>query len=254
MLGFSIGVKDVIDIIIVAIMLHEGYRLLRRSGATNLFWGIMAFVVISALVTFVFALPMTSAIFNRIIDVGAIALIIIFQEEIREIFYILGARFSRMQNFYMRKKQHNERQINDIFQACINMAANKVGALIVLSSNVDLRNIAETGEIIDAAISARLIENIFFKNSPLHDGALLIHKNRLYSAACILPVSKNTTIPLHFGLRHRAAIGITEKLQVKVIVVSEETGYISIVQNGEIETVNESTLLTFISEAINENN
>lgn len=239
-LSFSFGFKDLIDILLVAAILYETYRLLRRTGAANLFWGILAFIVIWFLVSFVFQLDLTGALFDRIISVGAIALIVIFQEEIRMFFYRVGARFSSLQLFSRNNPEDeaaSRQQILEITQACRHMASTKTGALVVIAGEGNLKEIVDTGERLDAQVSARLIENIFFKNTPLHDGALVIRNGRMLAAACILPVSKDQTIPQHYGLRHRAALGLTEKSDATCIVVSEETGHISVTQGGTIREV-----------------
>ena len=244
-LAFSFGFKDVIDILLVAGILYETYRLLRRTGAANLFWGILAFIVVWFLVSFVFQLDLTGALFDRIISVGAIALIVIFQEEIRMFFYRVGSRFSSWKIFRPRTPEGegaSRQQILEITQACRHMASTKTGALIVLAGAGSLKEIVDTGERLDAQVSARLIENIFFKNTPLHDGALVIRDDKMLAAACILPVSKNQDIPLHYGLRHRAALGLTEKTDATCIVVSEETGNISVAEAGKIREVGEDEL------------
>jgi uncharacterized protein (TIGR00159 family) len=239
-LAFSFGFKDVIDILLVAGMLYETYRLLRRTGASNLFWGILAFILVWFLVRFVFQLDLTGALFDQIMSVGAIALIVIFQEEIRMFFYRIGSRFSSWKIFRPRTPEGegaSRPQILEIAQACRHMASTKTGALIVLAGAGSLKEIVDTGERLDAKVSARLIENIFFKNTPLHDGALVIRDDKMLAAACILPVSKNQDIPLHYGLRHRAALGLTEKSDATCIVVSEETGLISVAKEGQIREV-----------------
>lgn len=250
MIGLTFGIKDIIDILLVALMMYETYRLLRKSGAANLFWGIFAFVVAWVLVSYVFQLELTGALFDRIISVGAIALIVIFQEEIRAFFYRLGSRFSSLQLRRNRTTLQREREerIHQIVLACGHMSDTKTGALIILNGKQDLQKYADTGEILEARVSARAIENIFFKNTPLHDGALIIRKGRLHSAACILPVSKQTDIPNHYGLRHRAALGLSEKTDALAIVVSEETGRISIAYGGTIEEIpNIKSLLTRVT-------
>lgn len=234
-------IKDIIDIILVAFILFTIYRILRRSGASNLFWGILAFIFTWLLVSHVFHLELTGALFERFVSVGAIAIIVIFQEEIRSFFYRVGSRFN-VEQFKERwskikQKQSADKQAEAILTACTHMSATKTGALIVITKQQELRSFAETGEIIDSAISTRLIENIFFKNTPLHDGAMIIRNGRVWSAACILPVSKRTDLPKHYGLRHRAALGITEKTDASAIVVSEETGKISFAQGEHIRTV-----------------
>ena len=244
-LAFSFGFKDAIDILLVAGILYETYRLLRRTGAANLFWGILAFIVVWFLVSFVFQLDLTGALFDRIISVGAIAIIVIFQEEIRMFFYRVGSRFSSWQILRKRAPEGEgaaRQQIVEITQACRHMAASKTGALIVLAGAGSLKEIVDTGERLDAHVSSRLIENIFFKNTPLHDGALIIRDDKMLAAACILPVSKDQTIPRQYGLRHRAALGLTEKTDATCIVVSEETGHISIASAGKIREVKEDEL------------
>lgn len=235
------GIKDIIDILLVAFILFAIYRILRRSGASNLFWGILAFILTWLVVSYVFHLELTSALFDRFISVGAIALIIIFQEEIRGFFYRIGARFN-VEHFKERwsKVKHLQtahQQADAILSACAHMSASKTGALIVITHQQELKVFADTGEIVDATLSTRLIENIFFKNTPLHDGALIIRDGRAWAAACILPISKRTDLPKQYGLRHRAALGITEKTDATAIVVSEETGKISFAQGENIQTI-----------------
>lgn len=247
-LAFDFGFKDFIDILLVAIILYESYRLLRHSGVVNLFWGILAFIVVWFLVSFVFQLELTSALFNRVISVAAIALIVIFQEEIRMFFNRLGARFSSWKIFRTKggEDEQSNQQMTEVIRACRHLSSEKTGALIVLSKETYLKEIIETGERLDAIISARLIGNIFFKNTPLHDGAMIIEKGKVVAAACILPVSKNPSIPKHMGLRHRAAVGLTEKTDAICIVVSEETGNISVAENGVIRTVDENELFLIL--------
>ena len=244
-IAFSFGFKDLIDILLVAVILYETYRLLRNTGAANLFWGILLFILMWFLVSYVFQLELTGALFDRIISVGAIALIVIFQEEIRTFFYRVGARFSSWQIFRPHRANEDskyQQQILEIIQACRHMSSTKTGALSVIAGKGNLRDEIETGEQLNAQVSARLIENIFFKNTPLHDGALIISQGSLIAAACILPVSKNPSIPQEYGLRHRAALGLTEKTDATCIVVSEETGYISIASEGKIRRVAEDEL------------
>lgn len=236
------GLKDLIDILLVAALMFGVFRLLRTSGAGNLFWGILAYVGIWFLVSFVFRLEMTGAVFNFIGSAGAVALVVIFQEEIRAFFNQVGAHLSNAQRF-VNMRIHpqaggmSEQQIEQVVTACTNMATTKTGALIIVQRNLPLDEFEQTGEQVQAAISSRMIENIFFKNSPLHDGALIIRDGQLESAACILPVSRNQSIPKHYGLRHRAALGLAEKSDALAIVVSEETGKVSIAENGRIRTI-----------------
>jgi uncharacterized protein (TIGR00159 family) len=236
-----IGIKDIIDILLVSILLFSIYRVLRRSGVSNLFWGITAFVFVWLLVSYVFDLELTGALFDRFISVGAIALIVIFQEEIRTFFYRLGSRFN-VEKFKERlsRSKHMDTahaQMEAILTACSRMSNSKTGALIVITGQQDLKVYEDTGEIIDAVLSTRLIENIFFKNTPLHDGALIIKGSRITAAACILPVTKRIDLPKSYGLRHRAALGLSEKTDALTIVISEETGKISVAKAENIQKV-----------------
>ena len=231
------GIKDIIDILLVAFILFAIYRILRRSGASNLFWGILAFILTWLVVSYVFHLELTSALFDRFISVGAIALIIIFQEEIRGFFYRIGARFN-VEHFKERwsKVKHLQtahKQADAILSACAHMSASKTGALIVITHQQELKVFADTGEIVDATLSTRLIENIFFKNSPLHDGAMIIRHKQIVAAGCILPVSHDLNIPKELGLRHRAAMGVSQETDALAIIVSEETGGISVAYKGQ---------------------
>lgn len=241
-----IGIKDIIDILLVATILFGVYRLLRKSGASNLFWGILAFVLTWMVVTYVFDLELTGAIFERFISVGAVALVIIFQTEIRSFFYGLGARFNmeRVRKHWSKARNAElaQRLIDSIVLACSHMSASKTGALIVLTQQQELKEYVDTGEIVDAVVSVQMIENIFFKNTPLHDGAMIITAGRIHAAACILPVSKRQDLPKSYGLRHRAALGLTEKTDAIAIIVSEETGKISVAQGDSIKAVTTNEL------------
>lgn len=240
------GFKDLVDILLVALLLYEAFRLLRTSGAVNLFWGILAYIGLWFLVSFVLRLELTGAVFNFIGSAGAVALVVIFQEEIRGMFSRIGSRMSNAQIVRFRQEEQTgwltDEQIHQLILACEYMSDMKVGALIVIAGEQELEEYEQTGETINADISARMIENIFFKNTPLHDGALIVRNGRLQSAACILPVSRNQRIPKHYGLRHRAALGLAEKSDALCIVVSEETGKISIAQDSKIATVKLATL------------
>lgn len=236
-----LGIKDIIDILLVSLLLFVMYRVLRRSGASNLFWGILTFVIMWLIVTYLFDLELTGALFDRFISVGAIALIVIFQEEVRAFFYRIGSQFNfeRFKDRWsrVRQLQNAQLQADSIVNACKHMAATKTGALIVIKTQQELKVYEDTGETIDAVLSARLIENIFFKNTPLHDGAMIINNGKISAAACILPVSKRTDLPQSYGLRHRAALGLAEKSDALIIVISEETGKISIAKEEDIHNV-----------------
>jgi uncharacterized protein (TIGR00159 family) len=178
---------------------------------------------------------------DKLVSVGVLALIVLFQEEIRKFLYNLGAnrRMRSLMKLFSssgHRKQNAEKEtIMPIVMACMSMGKRKVGALIVIERSAPLDDIVDTGDVIDAAINQRLIENIFFKNSPLHDGAMIISKKRIRAAGCILPVSHNVDIPKELGLRHRAAMGISQESDAIAIIVSEETGRISVAITGQFK-------------------
>ena len=236
---FEFGIKDIIDIFLVALMLYYVYRLMKESRSLNIFSGIMVFIVIWLFVSKILSMRLLGSILDKLVSVGVLALIILFQEEIRKFLYSLGGheRIKRLTRYFMpaNKNEEDKETILPLVMACMNMARGKVGALIVIERGAPLNDIADTGERIDARISQRLIENIFFKNSPLHDGALLISKKRIKAAGCILPVSHNNDIPKSLGLRHRSALGISQSSDALAIVVSEETGNISVAIKGEFK-------------------
>lgn len=244
-MGFQIGFKDVIDVFLVAILLYQTFKLLQRTGAVNVFIGIIAFIICWFLVSYVFKMELLGGIFDRVVSVGAFALIVIFQDELRRFFSRIGSRrkgsiFHTIKSFFVSNSNNKEKTDFDLVQvvlACRNLSKSSTGALIILTRTNNLEFYTHSGEQINASINSRLIESIFFKNSPLHDGALIISDRKLKAAACILPVSNNQTIAKRLGLRHRAALGITEHSDSIAIVVSEESGHISWAVNG-ILTVN----------------
>lgn len=231
---------DLIDVILVAFLLYKTYKMLNGSTAIKVFVGIITFIFLWWLVTAVFRMQLLGAFMDQIVNVGAIALIILFQDEIRQWLTLLGSRQSFVMKFFMRVFSTKSTALEDsdvmqIVVACKNMAKGKVGALIVLKNEKDLKSIEVTGEQINATINSRLIENIFFKNSPLHDGAMIISKDRIVAAGCILPVSHSFNIPKALGLRHRAALGMSERSDALCVVISEEMGRISVTKNGELK-------------------
>lgn len=233
----TFGIKDIIDILSVALLLYYTYKLMRFSGSINVFLGIMIFVIIWFLVTQVFEMRLLGSILDKLISVGVLALIILFQNEIRRFLLVIGSHrhVNSIVRFFTGEKRATVKkdEIMPIVMACLNMSKQHIGALIIIEQKFPLNDTVRTGEEIDAKISQRLIENIFFKNSPLHDGAMIISKNRIEAAGCILPVSHSLNIPKQLGLRHRAAIGISQESDAKAIIVSEETGAISIAFRGE---------------------
>ena len=236
------GLKDIIDIVLVALMLYYCYRLMKESRSLNVFIGIMVFIVTWLFVSQILEMRLLGSIMDKLVSVGVLVIIIIFQDEIRKFLYNLGAhqRVRSLVKVFKNDDKSSERStdketIIPIVMACMNMARRKVGALIVIERNIPLDDIVATGDVIDAAINQRLIENIFFKNSPLHDGAMVIARKRIKAAGCILPVSHNVDIPKELGLRHRAAMGISQESDAIAVVCSEETGRISVAVKGNFQ-------------------
>jgi uncharacterized protein (TIGR00159 family) len=238
------GIKDAIDILCVAFLLYYFYKLMKDSGSLNTFYGILVFFVLWIVVSPILEMKLMGTIFDKLVSVGVLALIILFQEDIRRFFLTLGSnnRFGAIRKIFSKKKIKEEENpaIMQIVRACDFMSKNHTGALIIIERNMSLNDIVNTGEPIDANINAQLIKNIFFKNSPLHDGAMIIRNNRICAAACILPVSHNTDISKDYGLRHRAALGITQQSDAVSIVVSEETSHITIARRGKFVQQNVS--------------
>ncbi len=240
---FFIEIKllDIVDILLVAFLLYYLYNLLKGTVAINIFFGIVAFYLLWKLVT-ALEMRLLSEIFGAFISVGFIALIVVFQPEIRKFLLMLGTPgfiHKKRKRFLFWKFDMSkpiDLDIDQIIIACQKMSESKTGALIIVANKSRLEQYVETGERLDADISEPLIENIFFKNSPLHDGAMIIHHNKIKAARCILPVSSNQKIPASLGLRHRAAVGVTEQSDSLAIVVSEETGGISYAKGGELKT------------------
>lgn len=234
---FSLEIKDIIDILSVALLLYYAYKFMKESGSVKIFSGVLIFILLWLLVAQVLEMRLLGAIFDQTVKVGAIALIILFQDDIRRFLQALGSHEKANRLFHLLiggKKEKIERaDIMPVVMACMSMSKQKVGALIVFERSVPLNDIIHTGDTIDANLNQRLIENIFFKNSPLHDGAMIIRHKRIIAAGCILPVSHNLDIPKKLGLRHRAALGVSQVTDALAVIVSEETGGISIAFKGE---------------------
>lgn len=244
----SIHLLDIIDILVVALLFYQVYRMIRGTAAMTIFAGIF---IVYLLWVVVKALNMTllSSIMGQVIGVGVLALIIVFQQEVRRYLMLLGNRYSKARSRFVRRLFRSAGQseqlqwAEDVARACRDMAGSYTGALICIERQGDLSVYASTGDVIDARIDARLLGSIFFKNSPLHDGAVIIRQGRIHAARCILPSSDNPHIPQHYGMRHRAAVGLTEHSDAVVVVVSEERGKISIVEGGEIIPISDPELL-----------
>lgn len=244
----SFGIKDLLDVLIVATMLYYLYRIMRESGSLNIFIGVLTFIAAWVVVSEILELRLIGTIMDKFMNIGLLILVILFQDQIKRFLVELGSqkRWNFLKKIFIRNKT------NDVFEnnwtmflvrACLNMSKSKTGALIIIEQNIPLDNFINTGIIIDAKISSSIIENIFFKNSPLHDGAMIIAQNRIKAAGCILPVSHDSNIPRSYGLRHRSALGTSQETDALAIIVSEETGNISIAHKGIIKSNISSTEL-----------
>lgn len=237
----TIRFLDILDILLVAFLLYQIYNLIRGTTAINIFIAIFLLYLLWLIVK-ALNMDLLSSILGQVIGVGVIALIIVFQQEIRRFLLIISTRYLTNRKFSFDKlfsfgeKETSEVDIDSIVIACSNMSSFKTGALIAISKRSDLLSFIRTGDIINADTSSRLLESIFFKNSPLHDGAVIIKKDRIAAARCILPTTERINLPAHFGMRHRAALGISEKTDAVVVIVSEETGAISFAKHDNIET------------------
>jgi len=241
MSDFFIHIKflDFLDILFVAIIFYELYSLVRGTVTFSIFLGIfilfIVFVVVRAL-----KMELLESLFNQLFGVGMIALIIVFQQEIRRFLLMLGNSYRANKSISIGSLISSQFRnispggIKSIVDACIQMSKTKTGALIVISRQNELKEYIRTGEFIDSEIRTDLICSIFFKNSPLHDGACIVDSNRIQAVRCILPVSSSQEISPALGLRHRAAIGMSEVTDAFTIIVSEETGKISITEGGKL--------------------
>jgi uncharacterized protein (TIGR00159 family) len=237
----TIRFLDILDILLVAFLLYQIYNLIRGTTAINIFIGIFSLYLLWLLVK-ALNMDLLSSILGQVIGVGVIALLIVFQQEIRRFLLIISTRYIRSKKFSIERfflfgeKKDSNLNIDAIVNACSNMSAFKTGALIAITKKSDLLSFIKTGDIINADTTSRLLESIFFKNSPLHDGAVIIKEDRIAAARCVLPTSERLDLPPQFGMRHRAALGITEKTDAIVVLVSEETGAISFAKDENIES------------------
>ena len=236
-IGFlRIGWIDVVDVVLVTALFYQLYKLLTGSVALKVFLGLMS-VYLLYLVVKAAGMELLTSILGQFMSVGVLASIILFQQEIRRFLLTIGkaTAFDRMLTFPWRREEPAERvSVTPFVEAAKSLAAKNTGALIAFQMVSDLKFFADSGDLIDATVSKRLLLSIFNKTSPLHDGAVIITDNRLRAARCILPVSENPDVPASLGLRHRAAIGLTEVTDAVVLVVSEETGQMSLVRGGEV--------------------
>lgn len=245
----SFGIKDVLDIVIVAMILYYLYKLMKESGTINIFYGVLAFILVWVVAAEILEMRLIGTILDKVMSIGLLILVIIFQDQIKRFLVELGSkkRWKFLTSLFHHRNKDNEQDLHTlvmpIVYACMNMAKSKTGALIVIQQDIPLENYEKSGDMINAEINSRLIENIFFKNSPLHDGAMIIDSGRIKAAGCILPVSHDTDVPRSLGLRHRSALGISQATDAFAIVVSEETGNISTAYRGKLSTRLTSTEL-----------
>ncbi len=237
LLFINIGFSDIIDILLVAYLIYTIYRLVKGTVAINIFFGLVSLYFIWKLVGML-QMKMLDEILGQFISVGVLALIIVFQQEIRSFLLMLGKVGTESGGHlrFLKKNQPQEIDITSLTSSMKHMSKELTGALIVIKRSNELREIIDTGEIIDARLSAPLIESIFYKNNPLHDGAIIISQNKIEAARCVLPVSKKTDFPADFGLRHRAAAGLTQANDAICLIVSEQTGNFAYSDDGELFT------------------
>jgi len=253
-LFLSFGITDAVDILLVAIMLYIAYTLVKGTSAVNIFIG-LAFIYFAYIIIKAFDLKLLSSIIGKFVNVGVIAVMIVFQQEIRKFLLYIGSneflRNKNWKNIFKRNFSNTNTgeiylNIDAVVEACFNMSETKTGALIIIARKSDLKFFINTGDHLDAGLTSRMLENIFFKNSPLHDGAVIIKDNRIVSARCVLPVTDKENFPANYGMRHRAAVGITENTDALAISVSEQTGAVSFTMHSEITpNINKQTL-TFL--------
>jgi diadenylate cyclase len=226
------GLKDIIETLIIAFALFTVYRWIRGSFAVPAFVGLIMIFLVNILVN---ALGFTTINFmlSNLLDVGVLALIIIFQPEIRKLLYNLGQNTS-IDRFF--RSSQDDAVVDEVLDAVRILSRTRTGALIVFAKNAALTDIIESGESIDSRVTSRLLVSIFLKDTPLHDGAVIIRNNRIVAASCYLPISQNQNISANFGTRHRAALGVSESNNVFVIVVSEENGRLSVASNGNLSS------------------
>ena len=237
-IGFlEVSWVDLVDIALVSILLYQVYKLIRGSIAVNIFLGILALYLIYLIVRAA-EMELLAKILGQFMGVGVLAMIILFQPEIRKFLLVIGRSTEFRENIFKtianwRNTDHEEFDIQQVIEAIKTLKATRTGALVVFTRDVELKFYVETGDILDATVTKRLLLSIFNKNSPLHDGAVVIHKGKIKAARCVLPVSENDHLPPHFGLRHRSAVGMSENTDTLVMAISEETGRLILARNGK---------------------
>lgn len=232
----DVSLVDVLDISLVAILLYQVYKMIRGSLAVNIFLGILSLYLIY-LVVRAAQMELLATILGQFMGVGVLAMIILFQPELRKFFMVIGRSTELNRDFIKslaswHNRYHDDFDVHQVIEAAKTFKATRTGALIVFSRGTELKSYIDTGDALDAEVNKRLLISIFNKNSPLHDGAVIIFKSRIKAARCVLPVSENDHLPPHFGLRHRSGIGMSETTDTLVMVISEETGRLILARNG----------------------
>ncbi|MCM4159850.1 TIGR00159 family protein [Antarcticibacterium flavum] len=234
----NLRILDIVDIVFVAILLFYLYKLVKGTVAVNIFVGIVIVYLIGKL-TQLLGMELLSSVLGEFIGVGMFALIVVFQQEIRKFLLMIGStNFTQRRKFFRQLKFVKDdsqvtTNVNAIVKACETMGRNFTGALIIIQKSTKLDFVKNSGDEMNIELNQPIIESIFHKSGPLHDGAMIVEDNKITATRVILPVSNDRSIPLRFGLRHRAAVGITEKTDALAVVVSEETGQISYLKDGE---------------------
>lgn len=237
-IGFlEVSWVDFVDIALVSVLLYQVYKLIRGSIAVNIFLGILALYLVYLIVRAA-QMELLSTILGQFMGVGVLAMIILFQPEIRKFLLVIGRGTEFRENIFKtianwRHEYHDDFDVGEVLEAAKTLKASKTGALVVFSRDTELKFYAQTGDALDAEVNKRLLLSIFNKHSPLHDGAIIVHKGRIKAARCVLPVSENDHIPPNYGLRHRAAIGMSENTDTLVLAISEETGRLLLARNGK---------------------
>lgn len=230
----SIGIFDILDILIVSFIIYYAFSFVRQRRAGRLALGIFAVLLVMWISDFL-GLNALNYILETVFDVGLIALIVIFQPEFRSALEKMGGNFRNLKNITEAQESYEEKMIEEICLAVTDLSEAKTGALIVLERNTRLGDEILTGVVVDAAVNKHLIENIFFNKAPLHDGAMIVRDGRIHAYGCFLPLTGNPNLPNELGTRHRAGLGVSEISDAFVIIVSEETGAVSVAKNGEID-------------------
>ncbi|MDR1417045.1 MAG: diadenylate cyclase CdaA [Prevotellaceae bacterium] len=254
---FSIRILDIIDILLAAILFYQVYKLIRGTVAINIFIGIFALYVLWIAVK-ALNMELLSTILGQVLGVGVLALFIVFQQEIRKFLLYLGTQYmsrsklSLRSVFFKKSDKSSGVNIDAIVKAARNMSGSKTGALIVIQRTTSLESYEDSGDMLNADTNNRLLETIFFKNTPLHDGAVVIARNKIRAARCVLPSTDSLNLPARYGMRHRAALGVSENSDAVVVVVSEETGDISFAESGRLKNaITAGELQRLLEETLN---